>query len=79
MKDNFLDDITTGLREAMASLELDTRAMFKGVKPYRTKAKSKKEAFNDYMSTDPSVHEAMRQQYPDYEDYEKKVLGGYDA
>lgn len=48
----------------------------KGKKPFRMEPMSKDDARVQYMATDHRVHEAMRQQYPEYVDYEEKLMGG---
>jgi len=73
MEKGFWDDVTEQLKKEMHGIRGEVRSMFKGKIPYRTKPMTKDEAIADYLGTDERVKESMRQQYPEYNQYEEKM------
>lgn len=45
----------------------------KGKKPFRMKPVSKEDRIADYLSTDERVKESLRQQFPEYTQYEQEI------
>ena len=74
MKEGFLDDLTTQLKETMASLESDTREMFKGVKPYRMVKMSPEDRIAEYLNLAPEVKQQLRVTSPEWAIEENELV-----
>jgi len=83
MKDSRFDRVLRKLEIRAMRVSGKISGDLKGVKPFDKEPMSPEDELADYMVTDERVKEAMRQQFPEYTQYEqgllKKMEGMKDA
>ena len=71
---SFFDIVTDEMKEALGSLRVETRMMFAGKQPYRTRKVSDAERIANYLTMPEEVKMKLQVDFPDqYPVYQEKM------